>query len=118
MSSTFSSTASPHGDSCRSGVARCGRLCPGLLVQRGIVCTTGHSWATFWQMADACGAGKCPPSSSLLRRFRLPPVGEFQTYPMRGGILEAAFYFDELSVEVIAYFKASLIANCSCWPTS
>jgi N-acetylglucosamine-6-phosphate deacetylase len=69
---------------------------------RGIRCNVGHSHATFEQMAAAVGWGVrhidhlyCAMSDRA--RLRLT-----QTYPMRGGVLEATLYFDELTTEVIA----------------
>jgi N-acetylglucosamine-6-phosphate deacetylase len=70
--------------------------------ERGIVCNAGHSHATFDQMADAVQWGVrhvdhlfCAMSDRA--RLRLS-----QTYPMRGGVLEATLFFDELTTEVIA----------------
>jgi N-acetylglucosamine-6-phosphate deacetylase len=68
----------------------------------GIVCTTGHSLATFQQMADAVRWGVRHLDHLFCAHSDYRRLREFQTYPMRGGILEAAFYFDELSTEVIA----------------
>jgi N-acetylglucosamine-6-phosphate deacetylase len=69
---------------------------------RGIVSNAGHSHATFAQMEDAVRWGVrhvdhlfCAMSDRA--RLRLT-----QTYPMRGGVLEATLYFDELTTEVIA----------------
>jgi N-acetylglucosamine-6-phosphate deacetylase len=69
---------------------------------RGIRCNTGHSHATFEKMAAAVEWGVrhidhlfCAMSDRA--RLRLS-----QTYPMRGGVLEATLYFDELTTEVIA----------------
>jgi N-acetylglucosamine-6-phosphate deacetylase len=68
----------------------------------GIRCNTGHSFATFEQMAAAVEWGVrhidhlfCAMSDRA--RLRLS-----QTYPMRGGVMEATLYFDELTTEVIA----------------
>lgn len=70
--------------------------------KKGIVCTTGHSHATFDQMAAAVDWGVrhidhlyCAHSDVGFFRAR-------HTYPLRGGILEAVYYFDELTTEVIA----------------
>src|SRR5581483_136080 len=68
----------------------------------GIVCTTGHSLATFWQMADAVRWGVRHLDHLFCAHSDYRRLREFQTYPMRGGILEAAFYFDDPSTEVIA----------------
>jgi N-acetylglucosamine-6-phosphate deacetylase len=68
----------------------------------GIRCNVGHSFATFDQMEAAIGWGVrhtdhlfCAMSDRA--RLRLA-----QTYPMRGGVVEASLYFDELTTEVIA----------------
>ncbi|MCS6849985.1 MAG: amidohydrolase family protein, partial [Gemmataceae bacterium] len=69
---------------------------------RGIRCNVGHSFATFEQMEAAISWGVrhtdhlfCAMSDRA--RLRLS-----QTYPMRGGVVEASLYFDELTTEVIA----------------
>ena len=69
---------------------------------KGIVCTTGHSLATFNQMQAAVGWGVRHLDHLYCAHSDYRRLREFQTFPMRGGILEAAFYFDELSTEVIA----------------
>ncbi|MFO0808201.1 MAG: N-acetylglucosamine-6-phosphate deacetylase [Gemmataceae bacterium] len=70
--------------------------------ERGIVCNAGHSHATFAQMEAAVGWGVrhvdhlfCAMSDRA--RLRLT-----QGFPMRGGVLEATLYFDELTTEVIS----------------
>jgi N-acetylglucosamine-6-phosphate deacetylase len=70
--------------------------------ERGIVCTTGHSLATFPQMAEAVRWGVRHIDHLFCAHSDYRKLRETQTYPMRGGILEAAFYFDDLSTEVIA----------------
>lgn len=62
----------------------------------------GHSHATFEQVEAAVGWGArhvdhlfCAMSDRA--RLRLS-----QTYPMRGGVMEATLFFDELTTEVIA----------------
>lgn len=69
---------------------------------RGVRCNVGHSFATFAQMRAAIGWGVrhtdhlfCAMSDRA--RLRLT-----QTYPMRGGVMEASLYFDELTTEIIA----------------
>lgn len=69
---------------------------------RGIGGNAGHSHATFAQMEAARGWGVthvdhlfCAMSDRA--RLRLE-----QTYPMRGGVMEATLYFDDLTTEVIA----------------
>ena len=68
----------------------------------GIRCNAGHSHATFAQVEKALGWGVrhvdhlfCAMSDRA--RLRLS-----QTYPMRGGVMEATLFFDELTTEVIA----------------
>lgn len=68
----------------------------------GVRCNVGHSFATFAQMREAVRWGVrhidhlfCAMSDRA--RLRLT-----QTYPMRGGVMEATLYFDELTTEVIA----------------
>jgi N-acetylglucosamine-6-phosphate deacetylase len=70
--------------------------------ERGVRCNAGHSYATFDQVAAAVGWGVrhvdhlfCAMSDRA--RLRLE-----HTYPMRGGLMEATLYFDELTTEVIA----------------
>jgi N-acetylglucosamine-6-phosphate deacetylase len=70
--------------------------------EHGIRCNAGHSHATFAQVESAIGWGVrhvdhlfCAMSDRA--RLRLT-----QTYPMRGGLMEATLYFDELTTEVIA----------------
>jgi N-acetylglucosamine-6-phosphate deacetylase len=69
---------------------------------RGIRCNAGHTFATFVQMEAAVGWGVrhidhlfCAMSDRA--RLRLT-----QTYPMRGGVMEATLFFDDLTSEVIA----------------
>lgn len=69
---------------------------------RGVRCNVGHSFATFAQMRAAIDWGVrhtdhlfCAMSDRA--RLRLT-----QTYPMRGGVMEASLYFDELTTEIIA----------------
>ncbi len=70
--------------------------------QRGIVCNVGHSHASFEQMEAAIGWGVrhidhlfCAMSDRARMRIS-------QTYPMRGGVMEATLFFDELTTEIIA----------------
>ncbi len=67
-----------------------------------IVCTTGHSFATFPQMREAVRWGVRHIDHLFCAHSDYRKLRETQTFPMRGGILEAAFFFDELSTEVIA----------------
>jgi len=68
----------------------------------GIRCNAGHTHATFEQVEAAIGWGVrhidhlfCAMSDRA--RLRLS-----QTYPMRGGAMEATLFFDQLTTEVIA----------------
>jgi N-acetylglucosamine-6-phosphate deacetylase len=72
---------------------------------RGIACNAGHTYATFTQMELARSWGVthvdhlfCAMSDRA--RLRLE-----QTYPMRGGVMEATLFFDDLTTEVIADAK-------------
>ena len=69
---------------------------------RGLCCSAGHSFATFDQMSAAVEWGVrhvdhlfCAMSDRA--RLRLT-----QVYPMRGGVMEATLFFDQLTTEVIA----------------
>ncbi len=69
---------------------------------KGVRCNAGHSYATFEQAAASVEWGVrhidhlfCAMSDRA--RLRLS-----QTYPMRGGVMEATLFFDELTTEVIA----------------
>ncbi|OWK41259.1 N-acetylglucosamine-6-phosphate deacetylase [Fimbriiglobus ruber] len=68
----------------------------------GLLVTAGHSYATFSQLEAAIGWGVRHADHlfcAMSDRARLRPT---QTYPMRGGVLEAILYFDEMTSEVIA----------------
>lgn len=75
------------------------------IVERGICLNLGHTNATFVEVEKALVWGVrhvdhlfCAMSDkSKLRSLPGAPI-----YPMRGGTLEAALYFDELTTEVIA----------------
>ena len=69
---------------------------------RGVRFNVGHSFATFPQVEAAVSWGVRHVDHlfcAMSDRARLRPS---QTYPMRGGVLEATLYFDELTTEVIA----------------
>ncbi len=74
------------------------RACRG----RGIRCNTGHSHATFAQMEAAVGWGVRHIDHLFCAMSDRARLRQTQTYPMRGGVLEATLYFDELTTEVIA----------------
>lgn len=70
--------------------------------ERGVLCTVGHSYATLTQMEEAVDWGVRHVDHlfcAMSDRARLRPQ---QSYPMRGGVLEATLLFDELTSEVIA----------------
>src|SRR5882724_9518861 len=69
---------------------------------RGIRCNTGHSHATFDQMAAAVGWGVQHIDHLFCAMSDRARLRASQTYPMRGGVLGATLYFDELTTEVIA----------------
>jgi N-acetylglucosamine-6-phosphate deacetylase len=69
---------------------------------RGIRCNAGHSYATFEQMAAALGWGVRHVDHLFCAMSDRARLRQSQTYPMRGGVLEATLYFDELTTEVIA----------------
>ena len=69
---------------------------------RGVRFNAGHSFATFPQVEAAVSWGVRHVDHlfcAMSDRARLRPS---QTYPMRGGVLEATLFFDELTTEVIA----------------
>jgi N-acetylglucosamine-6-phosphate deacetylase len=68
----------------------------------GIRCNTGHSHATFDQMAAAVSWGVRHIDHLFCAMSDRARLRASQTYPMRGGVLEATLYFDELTTEVIA----------------
>ena len=71
-------------------------------VDRGIRTNVGHSHATFDQVAAAVRWGVRHADHLFCAMSDRARLRESQTYPMRGGVLEATLYFDELTTEVIA----------------
>ncbi len=69
---------------------------------RGIRTNVGHSWATFEQMAQAVEWGVRHVDHLYCAMSDKTRLRQFQMYPMQGGVLEAALFFDELTTEVIA----------------
>jgi N-acetylglucosamine-6-phosphate deacetylase len=69
---------------------------------RGIRCNAGHSYATFEQVEAAVGWGVRHVDHLFCAMSDRARLRQSQTYPMRGGLLEATLYFDELTTEVIA----------------
>lgn len=71
-------------------------------VDRGLLVTAGHSYCTFEQVEAAIGWGVRHVDHlfcAMSDRAKLRPS---QSFPMRGGLMEATLYFDELTTEVIA----------------
>ncbi len=69
---------------------------------KGLRVTTGHSHATFEQMEAAVGWGVQHIDHVWCAMSDRARLRQSQTYPMRGGVLEATLYFDELTTEIIA----------------
>ena len=69
---------------------------------KGIRCNAGHSHATFDQMEAAVGWGVRHVDHLYCAMSDRAKLRLSQTYPMRGGVLEASLYFDDLTTEVIA----------------
>jgi N-acetylglucosamine-6-phosphate deacetylase len=70
--------------------------------RHGIRCNAGHSHATFAQMEAAIGWGVRHVDHLFCAMSDRARLRQTQAYPMRGGVLEATLYFDELTTEVIA----------------
>jgi N-acetylglucosamine-6-phosphate deacetylase len=68
----------------------------------GIVCNAGHSHATFDQVEAALDWGVRHVDHLFCAMSDRARLRQSQTYPMRGGLLEATLYFDQLTTEVIA----------------
>jgi N-acetylglucosamine-6-phosphate deacetylase len=68
----------------------------------GIHCNAGHSHATFEQMEAAVGWGIRHVDHLFCAMSDRARLRQTQTYPMRGGVMEATLFFDELTTEVIA----------------
>src|SRR5206468_4403584 len=62
----------------------------------------GHTHATFEQMEAALAWGVRHVDHLFCAMSDRARLRQSQTYPMRGGVLEATLYFDELTTEVIA----------------
>ncbi len=68
----------------------------------GIRCNAGHTYATFDQMEAALKWGVRHVDHLFCAMSDRARLRQTQTYPMRGGVMEATLYFDELTTEVIA----------------
>lgn len=62
----------------------------------------GHSHATFEQMTQAVELGVRHVDHLFCAMSDRARLRQSQTYPMRGGVMEATLYYDELTTEVIA----------------
>jgi N-acetylglucosamine-6-phosphate deacetylase len=70
--------------------------------ERGIRCNAGHSYATFEQLDAARTWGITHVDHLFCAMSDRARLRQTQTYPMRGGVMEATLYFDDLTTEVIA----------------
>jgi N-acetylglucosamine-6-phosphate deacetylase len=68
----------------------------------GIRCNAGHTYATFEEMEAARGWGVRHVDHLFCAMSDRARLRQSLTYPMRGGVLEATLYFDDLTTEVIA----------------
>ncbi len=68
----------------------------------GLRCNAGHSYATFTEMEAALSWGVRHVDHLFCAMSDRARLRQSQTYPMRGGVLEATLLFDELTTEVIA----------------
>ena len=69
---------------------------------RGIRCNAGHTHATFEQMQAAIAWGVSHVDHLFCAMSDRARLRQSQAYPMRGGVMEATLFFDELTTEVIA----------------
>ncbi len=69
---------------------------------KGVRCNAGHSHATFDQMEAAVDWGVRHVDHLFCAMSDRARLRQSQAYPMRGGVLEATLFFDELTTEVIA----------------
>ena len=70
--------------------------------QHGIRCNAGHTYATFDQMQDAFAWGVRHIDHLFCAMSDRARLRQTQTYPMRGGVMEATLFLDGLTTEVIA----------------
>jgi N-acetylglucosamine-6-phosphate deacetylase len=69
---------------------------------RGVRCNAGHTFATFAQMEAAREWGVRHIDHLFCAMSDRARLRQTQTYPMRGGVMEATLFFDDLTTEVIA----------------
>jgi N-acetylglucosamine-6-phosphate deacetylase len=67
----------------------------------GVGCNVGHSYATFEQAEAAVGWGVGHVDHLFCAMSDRARLRQQQAFPMRGGVLEATLFFDELTTEVI-----------------
>ncbi|HXD88574.1 MAG TPA: N-acetylglucosamine-6-phosphate deacetylase [Urbifossiella sp.] len=70
--------------------------------ERGVRFNAGHSFATFSQMEAAVKWGVRHVDHLFCAMSDRARLRQSQTFPMRGGVMEATLFFDELTTEVIA----------------
>lgn len=69
---------------------------------RGLLVTAGHTYATFSLMERAIEAGVRHADHLFCAMSDRARLRVEQPYPMRGGVMEAVLYFDEMTSELIA----------------
>jgi N-acetylglucosamine-6-phosphate deacetylase len=70
--------------------------------RRRIRCNAGHSHATFAQMEAAIEWGIRHVDHLFCAMSDRARLRQSQTYPMRGGVMEATLFFEVLTTEIIA----------------
>jgi N-acetylglucosamine-6-phosphate deacetylase len=70
--------------------------------ERGLLVTAGHSYATFPQVEAAVGWGVRHVDHLFCAMSDRARLRQAQTFPMRGGVMEATLALDDLTTEVIA----------------
>lgn len=71
-------------------------------LDRGVRMNAGHTHATFDEMTQAVRWGVRHVDHLYCAMSDKTKLRQKQPYPMQGGVLEATFFFDELTTEVIA----------------
>ena len=70
--------------------------------EHGLLCTVGHSYATLPQVEAGLKWGIRHVDHLFCAMSDRARLRQSQSYPMRGGVMEATLLFDELTTEVIA----------------
>lgn len=70
--------------------------------QRGLLVTAGHTYATFAEVEAAIGWGVQHVDHLFCAMSDRARLRQTQGFPMRGGVMEATLFFDDLTTEVIA----------------